>query len=187
MAVSITFNLSKSADCTSISIDDFFTSNPANRYPSIESPYTIIPNGVTIQISKNCGTQLTCSCCPDAPFWKVYTIPSTGSLPTGLTWDTSSLVIPVDEVGIYNVTIKIEYREDVDDPIFTYYKSNCVYVDCSEICKIICAITENPYDNDLVNIHTAISQAIECGNCCKACELREYLLKLLKKVNCKIC
>jgi hypothetical protein len=105
-------------------------------------------------------------------------------LPEGWSLEGDSLLMP-SVAGINKVKIKVYYTEDESPNIIS--ESHCQFNDCDIYCQLVSYLENNDYSFELYGYIEAIKFAIECGNCCVACKLYDFLVKKLTNKNCLDC
>lgn len=192
MALSLTIT----NDGSLITITGLLTSD-GSAFADIDEGNGETITAATIKVWKGCEV---CSNCADEEYLNEvdisilttdneYTTNNSGELilnsTTFLQTTGSSYAALTDDV--YHIDIYLTVEDD--DSIESEQKYNlCTFTDNDLKCRIIKNILLKPNNDDLVNLYTAITNASECGNCCRVCELHAYLTEVLDNMdNCATC
>jgi hypothetical protein len=90
--------------------------------------------------------------------------------------------------GVYHVRFFVT-GDDASAAEWTQEYHVCIFVADEIVCTIIKAIVDDEVQSDdLVTVFEALTYANTCANCCKTCELYEYLNTLIDNLeNCETC
>jgi len=87
--------------------------------------------------------------------------------------------------GIYSLKVEISVNDGTDEVLnyFSYYI--CSLVAGKIPCKIAKKLELNLYNTELVPLYNAVLLALECENCCTACNILTYLKQKIDE--CRNC
>lgn len=192
MALSLTIT----NDGALITITGLLTSN-GSAFADVDEGNGETITAVTLKVWKGCDI---CSNCADEEYLNEfavtvltvadeYTTNNSGELILNSTTflQTSGTSYADLSDDVYHIDIYLTVEDD--DSIESEQKYTlCTFTDNDLKCKVIKNILLKPENDDLVNIYNAITNAAECYNCCRVCELYEYLTEVLDNMdNCATC
>ena len=87
--------------------------------------------------------------------------------------------------GIYSLRIDLDINDGTDD-VLSYYTYYVCDIEKGLIpCKIATKIQNDLYNNEIVPLYEAVLLALECEDCCRACNILTYLIDKLDE--CRNC
>jgi hypothetical protein len=87
--------------------------------------------------------------------------------------------------GIYSLKVEIDVNDGADavSNYYSYYV--CSFVEGTIPCKIAKKVQNNLYNSELVPLYNAVKLALDCENCCTACNILTYLKQKINE--CRDC
>jgi hypothetical protein len=172
--------------------------NDGSVWASIDEGNGEIISDVTFKVWKGCTH---CSSCTDDAYLNTFTVSaltvtdnytsnSSGEILLNSTTFLQTIGTALADLSydVYHVDIIINGIDD-DAVEFVQQYNVCTFAKDTISCTVIKAIVDNEVNsNDLVSVFTALENANACANCCKTCELFEYLNTLIDNLdNCTTC